>query len=60
MFALHEQTFSTVGYGDITPTSDIGKMVDCCFILLAIIIIPAQISQLSVQLSKRSRKLQCA
>eukprot|EP00010_Vexillifera_abyssalis_P003662 CAMPEP_0201551022 /NCGR_PEP_ID=MMETSP0173_2-20130828/7271_1 /ASSEMBLY_ACC=CAM_ASM_000268 /TAXON_ID=218659 /ORGANISM="Vexillifera sp., Strain DIVA3 564/2" /LENGTH=967 /DNA_ID=CAMNT_0047961167 /DNA_START=371 /DNA_END=3274 /DNA_ORIENTATION=- len=40
-------TFSTVGYGDISPSTDWGQFVIIIIITIGIIIIPYQISELS-------------
>eukprot|EP01129_Flabellula_baltica_P009824 TRINITY_DN4086_c0_g1_i5.p1 TRINITY_DN4086_c0_g1~~TRINITY_DN4086_c0_g1_i5.p1 ORF type:complete len:599 (+),score=108.64 TRINITY_DN4086_c0_g1_i5:150-1946(+) len=39
-------TLSTVGYGDITPTTFVGRMVVIVLILTAVIVFPLQISRL--------------
>ncbi|CAK9193104.1 unnamed protein product [Sphagnum troendelagicum] len=45
-------TISTVGYGDITPNSNWGRVVVICVILGAVIILPAQINRI-LQLASR-------
>jgi len=50
--SLHEQiyfvvvTLSTVGYGDVTPVSELGQLCVMLFILFALVIIPKQTNEL--------------
>jgi voltage-gated potassium channel len=48
-------TMSTVGYGDVSPTSPLGRAVTSCFIILAIVILPMQINSMADILSLQSR-----
>ncbi|KAH8961722.1 hypothetical protein BDL97_05G064000 [Sphagnum fallax] len=45
-------TITTVGYGDITPNSDWGRLIVICVILGAVIILPVQINRI-LQLASR-------
>lgn len=47
-------TVATVGYGDITPSSEYAKAVVIVFILTSLILIPTRISKLQALLSLRS------
>ncbi len=47
-------TMTTVGYGDIIPLSQQGRLVTLIMILTGVILIPWQIGELSKQLSKSS------
>ena len=44
-------TLITVGYGDINPTEELGKVWAICILLICIIIIPPQTTELSRQFS---------
>ena len=48
-------TASTVGYGDVTPKSTLGKFVTMTFISLMIIFVPLQTNRLVSLLSMRSQ-----
>lgn len=47
-------TVATVGYGDITPSTDISKAVVIIFIITSLIVIPMQVNQLTTLLSATS------
>lgn len=47
-------TISTVGYGDIAPSTNISRIVIILFILTSLIVVPWQLNQLSNVLSKHS------
>mmetsp|Transcript_23468 Transcript_23468/g.35151 ORF Transcript_23468/g.35151 Transcript_23468/m.35151 type:complete len:285 (+) Transcript_23468:221-1075(+) len=47
-------TFSTVGYGDITPQSDLGRYSICVFIIINMIFVPLQVSEL-LQISSENK-----
>jgi hypothetical protein len=44
---------STVGYGDITPSSDWGRLVVLCVIIGALVILPPQINRILRLASRR-------
>jgi hypothetical protein len=47
-------TLLTVGYGDVNPQSDYGRMFGCLILMITIIVIPAQSSQILNLMSKKS------
>ncbi|GAB4379109.1 MAG: ion transporter [Elainellaceae cyanobacterium] len=49
-------TMTTVGYGDITPISEIGRLLTVSMILTGIALIPWQVGELIKQLLKTSRQ----
>lgn len=49
-------TMTTVGYGDITPISEMGRLLTVSMILTGIALIPWQIGELIKQLLKTSRQ----
>jgi voltage-gated potassium channel len=51
-------TMTTVGFGDVTPLSDKGKLVTVLMILTGVIIIPLQISDLTKQLLQANTRVQ--
>ena len=44
---------STVGYGDITPSTQLGQLVAICTIIAALTILPVQIGKISYLASRR-------
>jgi voltage-gated potassium channel len=50
-------TMTTVGFGDITPTSDAGKLMTVLMILTGIALIPWQLGDLIKQVAKSGTKL---
>jgi voltage-gated potassium channel len=50
-------TMTTVGFGDVTPLSDGGKMVTVLMILTGVLLIPLQISTLTKQLLKSGTQI---
>lgn len=48
---------STVGYGDITPKTQLGQLVAIATILLALTIIPIQIGRITYLASRRYSKI---
>jgi voltage-gated potassium channel len=48
---------TTVGFGDITPTSDAGKLMTVLMILSGIALIPWQLGDLIKQVAKNGTKL---
>jgi hypothetical protein len=48
-------TFSTVGYGDISPQEAVGRMVMVVLIVLFIYIIPTETNKLTALMNMRSR-----
>jgi voltage-gated potassium channel len=50
-------TMTTVGFGDITPTSDAGKLMTVLMILTGIALIPWQLKDLIEQIAKGSNKV---
>jgi voltage-gated potassium channel len=50
-------TMTTVGFGDITPTSDAGKLMTVLMILSGIALIPWQLGDLIKQVAKNGTKL---
>jgi voltage-gated potassium channel len=50
-------TMTTVGFGDITPTSDAGKLMTVLMILTGIALIPWQLGDLIKQIAKNGNKL---
>ena len=50
-------TMTTVGFGDITPTSDAGKLMTVLMILTGIALIPWQLGDLIKQIAKGTNKL---
>ncbi|KAG0616762.1 hypothetical protein M758_5G140500 [Ceratodon purpureus] len=46
-------TISTVGYGDITPSTQLGQLVAICTIIAALTILPVQIGKISYLASRR-------
>lgn len=53
-------TMTTVGYGDITPSSEIGRLLAVLMILSGIALIPWQIGELIKQLVKTSKQTEVA
>lgn len=51
-------TMTTVGYGDITPTSDAGRLFTVLMILTGIALIPTQLGDLIRRILKVSRSVQ--
>lgn len=51
-------TMTTVGYGDITPVSEIGRLLAVLMILTGIALIPWQIGELIKQLIKTSNQVE--
>jgi voltage-gated potassium channel len=51
-------TMTTVGYGDITPVSDAGRLLTILMILTGIALIPTQLGDLIRRILKVSRSLQ--
>lgn len=51
-------TMATVGFGDVTPLSDLGKLVTLMMILTGISFLPLQIGELTKQLVKSARQVQ--
>ena len=47
-------TMATVGYGDISPSTNISKMVIILFIVTSLIVIPMQVNKLTLLLSMSS------
>lgn len=50
-------TMTTVGFGDITPTSDAGKLMTVLMILTGIALIPWQLGDLIKQVAKSANKV---
>lgn len=50
-------TMTTVGFGDVTPLSDGGKIVTVLMILTGVLLIPLQISDLTKQLLKSGTQI---
>jgi voltage-gated potassium channel len=50
-------TMTTVGFGDITPTSEAGKMMTVLMIMTGIALIPWQLGDLIKQVAKSSNKI---
>jgi voltage-gated potassium channel len=50
-------TMTTVGFGDVTPLSDSGKLVTVLMILTGVLLIPLQISDLTKQLLKSGTQI---
>jgi voltage-gated potassium channel len=50
-------TMTTVGFGDITPTSDAGKLMTVLMILTGIALIPWQLGDLIKQIAKSANKV---
>jgi voltage-gated potassium channel len=50
-------TMTTVGFGDVTPTSDAGKLMTVLMILTGIALIPWQLKDLIEQISKSSNNV---
>jgi voltage-gated potassium channel len=50
-------TMTTVGFGDVTPTSDAGKLMTVLMILTGIALIPWQLKDLIEQIAKGSNKV---
>ena len=50
-------TMTTVGFGDITPTSDVGKLMTVLMILTGIALIPWQLGDLIKQVAKSASKV---
>jgi voltage-gated potassium channel len=50
-------TMTTVGFGDITPTSDAGKLMTVLMILTGIALIPWQLGDLIKQVAKSTNKI---
>jgi voltage-gated potassium channel len=50
-------TMTTVGFGDVTPTSDAGKIMTVLMILTGIALIPWQLKDLIEQIAKGSNKV---
>lgn len=50
-------TMTTVGFGDVTPTSDAGKLMTVLMILTGIALIPWQLGDLIKQVAKNSNKV---
>eukprot|EP00007_Cunea_sp_BSH-02190019_P003711 CAMPEP_0174235310 /NCGR_PEP_ID=MMETSP0417-20130205/4797_1 /TAXON_ID=242541 /ORGANISM="Mayorella sp, Strain BSH-02190019" /LENGTH=1313 /DNA_ID=CAMNT_0015313797 /DNA_START=38 /DNA_END=3979 /DNA_ORIENTATION=+ len=48
-------TFSTVGYGDISPNTDLGRLVVIVLIVITIMVLPFQISKLVETWEERPR-----
>lgn len=48
-------TMTTVGYGDINPTSDDAKIFDCLIMMMTLIIIPQQTGELLDLIRKQSK-----
>jgi voltage-gated potassium channel len=53
-------TMTTVGFGDITPTSDAGKLMTVLMILTGIALIPWQLGDLIKQVAKSGNKVNLA
>jgi len=49
-------TLSTVGYGDISPKTDLGKLFTIFFIILGIVIFSAAITNITTKARKRREK----
>ena len=47
-------TVSTVGYGDISPTTQASRAVIVFFITLSVVLIPMQLNELNVLLAANS------
>jgi voltage-gated potassium channel len=50
-------TMTTVGFGDITPTSEVGKLMTVLMILTGIALIPWQLGDLIKQVAKSANKV---
>jgi hypothetical protein len=48
-------TIATVGYGDFTPTTSLGKVVCVCTIILAAVIVPLEVQSLTGVLKSQSK-----
>jgi voltage-gated potassium channel len=53
-------TMTTVGFGDITPTSDAGKLMTVLMILSGIALIPWQLGDLIAQVAKGAKQVNSA
>jgi voltage-gated potassium channel len=51
-------TMTTVGFGDVTPLSDGGKLLTVLMILTGVLLIPLQISDLTKQLLKSNNQVE--
>lgn len=51
-------TMTTVGFGDVTPVSQLGRLLTVLMILTGIILIPWQVGELVTQLAKSSNRKQ--
>lgn len=50
-------TLATVGYGDITAATTVGRLWVCCLICLSFIWLPYEVNRLTQMLGLRSRFL---
>jgi len=57
-FYFSVTTFTTVGFGDVTPVTRVGRAVVAGSILIGTAIIPYQLSQLSIALRERGDNLE--
>ncbi|NEO99239.1 MAG: ion transporter [Symploca sp. SIO2E9] len=51
-------TMTTVGFGDMTPSSEVGRLITLLMILTGIVLIPWQVGELVKQLVKTANKVE--
>lgn len=51
-------TMTTVGFGDMTPSSEVGRLITLLMILTGIVLIPWQVGELIKQLVKTANKVE--